>query len=202
MRGSSRVAPSKERTRITFEHFGQALEGFESPTEAAEILLQIFGERSDPIPRPIDRGEGAIEGFLSLREVEIAQIAFEFLTEAGWLEAPAVPTTVVDTNGAGDAFMSALASAMFDGAEPEEALRWRQVADEASELAKRYKAVNEGAKLHLQRMMGEAAVGLLPDGSGHGFTRKTTKRKGYAVEATEHLDFRFSKNPKGVKGAA
>lgn len=82
---------------------------------------------------------------------------------------------------------------------PEEAKAWHRVAEEAASLRKAYADAEEGAKLHLRRMMGEASIGLLPDGSGAGYTRKTVKRPEYAVAATAYLDFRFSKKPKGVK---
>lgn len=78
-----------------------------------------------------------------------------------------------------------------------EAEHWHKVAVEAADKAKQYKAVSDGAKLHLMAMIEDNAVGLI-EGVG-GYTRKIVKRKGYTVEDTEVLDFRFSKNPKGVK---
>jgi len=73
-----------------------------------------------------------------------------------------------------------------------EALHWKAVRDEAAAAAKMYEAIVKGADNHIRMMMGEHAKALLPDGSG-GWTRKIVKRKGYEVEPSEHLDFRFSK---------
>lgn len=67
---------------------------------------------------------------------------------------------------------------------PDEALRWHQVAVEAAELEKAYSATKDGARLHLRRLIGEAAVGLLPDGSGAGYTRKVIEPKAGPVSLT------------------
>lgn len=76
---------------------------------------------------------------------------------------------------------------------PQQVLHWKAVADEAAALAKQHQAVADGARLHMKSLMGNAAVGVLPDGSGNGFTRKVVKRKGFTVDATEYVDFRFKK---------
>lgn len=66
-----------------------------------------------------------------------------------------------------------------------EAIRAQSAAASAAE--KQAKA----ARAELMAMLGESAVGLLPDGSG-GYARKLVQRKGYTVEPTEYVDFRFS----------
>ncbi|WP_233866747.1 YqaJ viral recombinase family nuclease [Paraburkholderia adhaesiva] len=48
----------------------------------------------------------------------------------------------------------------------------------------------KAAKARILHMMGEASVGLLPNGGG--YTRKLVKRDGYTVEPTTYIDFRFS----------
>lgn len=54
----------------------------------------------------------------------------------------------------------------------------------------------KAAKARILHLMGEAAVGLLPNGGG--YTRKLVKRDGYTVEASSYIDFRFSSR-KGEK---
>jgi putative phage-type endonuclease len=53
----------------------------------------------------------------------------------------------------------------------------------------------EAAKARLLHMMAGASVALLPNGGG--YTRKLVERKGYEVETTKYIDFRFSAK-KGV----
>ncbi|WP_321941679.1 YqaJ viral recombinase family nuclease [Paraburkholderia tropica] len=48
----------------------------------------------------------------------------------------------------------------------------------------------EAARARLMQMMGNASVGLLPNGGG--YTRKLVERKAYEVEASKYIDFRFS----------
>ncbi|MFP4895778.1 YqaJ viral recombinase family protein [Paraburkholderia sp. EG304] len=48
----------------------------------------------------------------------------------------------------------------------------------------------KAAKARILHLMGEASVGLLPNGGG--YTRKLVKRDGYTVEPTSYVDFRFS----------
>jgi putative phage-type endonuclease len=47
------------------------------------------------------------------------------------------------------------------------------------------------AKNHIQMAMGNAAIGRLPGGGE--YRRKLVERKGYEVQATKYMDFRFSK---------
>lgn len=81
-----------------------------------------------------------------------------------------------------------------DGSEivlPDSATHWQQVMNEAKEQVKHYEAVSVGARNHLLRLMGAAAVGKLPDGSQ--FTRKEVKRAAYTVDAMTYTEFRFKK---------
>lgn len=75
---------------------------------------------------------------------------------------------------------------------PDEAMHWKRVMDDASEQQKLYEAVKTGAKNHLLHLMGEAAIGKLPDGAQ--FTRKAVTRGAYMVDAVTYVDFRFKKS--------
>lgn len=84
-----------------------------------------------------------------------------------------------------------------DGSEivlPDGALHWQQVMAEAKAKAKVYEDVATGAKNHLLELMGNAAVGKLPDGSQ--FTRKAINRGAYTVDAVTYIDFRHKKAAK------
>ena len=52
-------------------------------------------------------------------------------------------------------------------------------------------AGSEAARARLLYMMGNASIGLLPNGGS--YRRKIVERKGYEVEAVEYVDFRYSK---------
>jgi predicted phage-related endonuclease len=58
------------------------------------------------------------------------------------------------------------------------------------EQEKLMKAGSDAARARLMHMMGDASLGLLPNGGG--YTRKVIDRKGYEVEACKYVDFRFS----------
>ncbi|WP_019024091.1 MULTISPECIES: YqaJ viral recombinase family protein [unclassified Thioalkalivibrio] len=73
----------------------------------------------------------------------------------------------------------------------DDAQRWAEVMWDAQAQAKQYQAVVDGARAHLQAMAGAASVATLPGGGG--FVRKVVKRKGYEVEPSEYVDFRFNK---------
>lgn len=73
---------------------------------------------------------------------------------------------------------------------------YRAVLFHAQEQEKRYKAIAEGAKAFFLTEMGEAAILQFPDGAK--FTRKVVKRKPYTVEASEYLDFRYTKAKEAV----
>ena len=75
-----------------------------------------------------------------------------------------------------------------------DAAHWHEVIQQAKEQRDAYDAVIRGAKTHLRTLIGNNAVGLLPDGTA--YTRKVVKKKGFTVEPTEYVDFRFTKNPK------
>jgi len=64
------------------------------------------------------------------------------------------------------------------------------------EQEKLMKAGSDAARARLLQMMGNASVGLLPNGGG--YVRKIIERKEYTVEASKYIDFRYS----AKKGAA
>ncbi len=75
-----------------------------------------------------------------------------------------------------------------------EALHYARVDfDEQSKLMEKGA---DAAKARILHMMGEASVGVLPNGGA--YTRKIIERDGYQVEPTRYLDFRFSAR-KGAK---
>lgn len=78
---------------------------------------------------------------------------------------------------------------------PQEAEHWHQVMQLAKDNAKRYQNVADGARAHLQALMGDNAQGVLPDGTA--YTRKLVFRRGFTVDDTKYIDFRFTKKPKG-----
>ncbi|KVD35461.1 endonuclease [Burkholderia ubonensis] len=74
---------------------------------------------------------------------------------------------------------------------PADMAHWHAVKRDADERRKVYESVSDAAKNHILEAMGNAAVGEL---AGIGkYTRKTVARKPYAVEASEYVDFRFTK---------
>ncbi len=75
---------------------------------------------------------------------------------------------------------------------PDSAAHWQQVKADAKEQAKLYESVADGAKNHLLHLMGQSAIGKLPDGSQ--FTRKAITRKSYTVDDVTYIDFRFKKS--------
>ncbi len=82
---------------------------------------------------------------------------------------------------------------------PPEAMHWHAVVQDARHRAKEYEAITKGGLAHLAEIMGMAAIALLPDGSGGGYTRRVVQRKGYEVGPTTYVDIRFSEKPKGAK---
>lgn len=70
--------------------------------------------------------------------------------------------------------------------------RWHRVLIEASQQAKRYEAVADGARAHLLGVMGESSILDLPDDNIQ-YTRKSITRKGFTVEPTTYIDFRMRK---------
>ena len=59
------------------------------------------------------------------------------------------------------------------------------------EQAKLMQAGADAARARLMHLMGEASIGLLPNGGA--YRRKIVERRGYEVEASRYVDFRFSK---------
>jgi len=72
-----------------------------------------------------------------------------------------------------------------------ETFAWHQLGQQAAEQARSYEQVVEGCENHIRNAMGSAAVLVFADGSG--YTRKTVNRRGYTVEPTSYVDFRFKK---------
>lgn len=70
---------------------------------------------------------------------------------------------------------------------------WHRTRQESLDLAKRYSAAADAAKAHILEAMGEAAVGILPDGTR--YTRKMITRKAYEVAEAIYMDFRYSAKP-------
>jgi putative phage-type endonuclease len=70
---------------------------------------------------------------------------------------------------------------------------WHAVKVAADEQIKQYQAVSDGARAHVLHAMGDAAIGKLREDA---YKRKLVERKGYSVEPTEYIDFRFSKATK------
>lgn len=74
---------------------------------------------------------------------------------------------------------------------PPEAVLLHQRLDKLNKQKSAAEKEAKALRRQLQDMQGEAAIGLLPDGSG-GFGRKQAERKGYTVEPTTYWVFRFS----------
>lgn len=70
---------------------------------------------------------------------------------------------------------------------PPEALAWHEVLADAKAHISRYEKVADAAKAHLLELMGDAAIGFLPDGSA--YHRKEVHRGAYQVEATSYVSF-------------
>ncbi len=79
---------------------------------------------------------------------------------------------------------------------PEQAVHWHDVLRDAAAKGKEYESVKRIARNHIKGLMGDAAIGYLPDGKG-SYTRKLVKRSGHTVESTEYMDFRFRNKPRG-----
>lgn len=77
---------------------------------------------------------------------------------------------------------------------PDTVAHWHAVLQESKTLAGEYDKQAEIAKNHIRRLMGNAAMGLLPDGTA--YTRKQVKRAAYEVSANEYIEFRFTKKAK------
>jgi putative phage-type endonuclease len=71
---------------------------------------------------------------------------------------------------------------------PKVSQSYQDVMDDAAEQKKLFENVITGCKNRLAMLMGENAVGLLPDGTA--ITRKEVKRKEYVVAETSYIDTR------------
>ena len=76
-------------------------------------------------------------------------------------------------------------------------LAWHDVLQEAKERYSHYGKIIEGAKAHIQMEMGNAVVGMLPD--GRCYRRKVIKKNAYTVEPTQYVDFRLVNKPPKTK---
>ncbi|MDR5757874.1 lambda-exonuclease family protein [Caballeronia sp. LZ035] len=79
---------------------------------------------------------------------------------------------------------------------PDEAVHWHFTMQGAKKKQDSYEAIVDGCKAHLLELMADAAIGKL--NIGGEYRRKVIERKAYSVEATQYVDFRFSK----AKGAS
>ena len=81
---------------------------------------------------------------------------------------------------------------------PEELMPWVTIYRDAKEMKKRQQAVIDECKNRIQAAMGDAAIGLFPDGTA--WTRKLVKRKAYEVAEKSYIDLRFTtKTPKALE---
>jgi putative phage-type endonuclease len=148
------------------------------------ILAVLIGGRDYRI-YPVDRDEGLISDIIDLEQDLITRI-----------ETNNPPDPDFDHNTTPD-----LITRMYPGTDgrvidlPAEAQHWHNVFIEARAQAAQYEKVAEGARAHLKHLVGGAAVGRLPDGTG--YNRKKVKVKGYTVEDSEYISFKHTKKPKG-----
>lgn len=77
---------------------------------------------------------------------------------------------------------------------PPEAEHWHAVMQDARRERDQFDRVVTAARARLEHWMGDAAVGLMPDGSG--YFRKQVTRGGYEVAPTTYIDFRHKKGPR------
>jgi len=68
---------------------------------------------------------------------------------------------------------------------PEVAQKYHDVLNDSQEQAKLYQGIIDGCKNRIAMLMGEAAVGVLPDGSA--YTRKEQTRKAFEVAETSFV---------------
>lgn len=78
---------------------------------------------------------------------------------------------------------------------PDSAEHWHQVLEEASKQAKQYKAIADGAKLHIEHLMGNAGKARI-NGIKGAYVRKKIKRDAYQVEASEYITTSYSSRVK------
>jgi len=73
---------------------------------------------------------------------------------------------------------------------PADICHWAAMESQAAGLIKRYEAARDAAKAHIQDALKDAAVGVLPDGSGT-YVRSLVKRKETTIPASEFVTLRF-----------
>lgn len=77
---------------------------------------------------------------------------------------------------------------------PPEALTWHESLEDANKWRTQYGAVADVAKAHLKRLMGDAAVGMLPDGGM--YNRKEQFRAGHTVADSRFTTIRYKRPPR------
>lgn len=77
-----------------------------------------------------------------------------------------------------------------------DAFHWHKVLQEAKQKAKEYDAVVECARNHLMNLMGDAALALLPDGTGYKRTKVNLKACVINRAASSHIRMTYTKSPK------
>lgn len=77
---------------------------------------------------------------------------------------------------------------------PPEAAHWHAVREDAKANATQYGLVADAAKAHLLGLMGDAAVGFLPDGSI--YNRRETLRQEYTVHESRGVSLTWKKAPR------
>ncbi len=88
--------------------------------EAASVIFM----NADGLPDPIPFMHSMIEQGKELVVCTLSSDGAVAITAEGVFEVPAAPVSVVDTNGAGDAFMSAALTRIFSGAHVKDALEF------------------------------------------------------------------------------
>lgn len=73
--------------------------------------------------------------------------------------------------------------------EKPELMHWTQAWTEAAEERLRYEKLEESIKNHVEHIMGNAEIGLLPD--GRKWRRKLVRKKAYEVDAAEYIETRL-----------
>ena len=73
---------------------------------------------------------------------------------------------------------------------PNVSQKYQDVLKDAQEQAKLFNGIIDGCKNRIAMLMGEAAIGILPDGSA--YTRKEQKRKAFEVAETSFIATRHT----------
>ncbi|MGF6986506.1 putative phage-type endonuclease [Paraburkholderia atlantica] len=78
---------------------------------------------------------------------------------------------------------------------PDEIVHWHHMRLSADEQVKAYQAASDTARAHILHMLGEAAIGRLPDGGS--YRRKIIHRNAYTVDACDYTTLTYSKPKAG-----